>query len=82
VITSTLAGQDHLFTERDDIGDFHLRAEVKISDKGNSGIYFRQRALRPPAKRRRSLVPQDRDQGDEQGRAEKLKGGQERLFVP
>ena len=33
--------QDYLLTERDDYGDFHLRAEVKISDGGNSGLYFR-----------------------------------------
>src|SRR5262245_59372663 len=31
----------HLFTERDDYGDFHLRAEIQINDGGNSGMYFR-----------------------------------------
>jgi hypothetical protein len=31
----------HLFTERDDFGDFVYRLHVKISDKGNSGQYFR-----------------------------------------
>jgi uncharacterized protein (TIGR03067 family) len=31
----------HLFTGRDDFTDFHLRAQVKINDQGNSGIYFR-----------------------------------------
>ncbi len=31
----------HLFTERDDFIDFHLRAEVQINDAGNSGMYFR-----------------------------------------
>jgi hypothetical protein len=31
----------HLFTKRDDYTDFHLRAEVSINDKGNSGMYFR-----------------------------------------
>ncbi len=31
----------HLFTERGDFEDFHLRAEVKINEQGNSGIYFR-----------------------------------------
>ena len=31
----------HLFTKRDDYTDFHLRAEVLINDKGNSGMYFR-----------------------------------------
>jgi len=31
----------HLFTKRDDYTDFHLRAEVSINDRGNSGMYFR-----------------------------------------
>jgi hypothetical protein len=31
----------HLFTEKGDFADFHLRAEVQINDKGNSGMYFR-----------------------------------------
>ena len=31
----------HLFSERDDYQDFHYRIEAKISDKGNSGQYFR-----------------------------------------
>lgn len=31
----------HLFSERDDYTDFHYRIEAKISDKGNSGQYFR-----------------------------------------
>ena len=31
----------HLFSERGDYRDFHLRAEIKIADKGNSGMYFR-----------------------------------------
>lgn len=31
----------HLFSPRDDYRDFHYRIEVKISDKGNSGQYFR-----------------------------------------
>ena len=31
----------HLFTEKDDYTNFHYRIEVKISDKGNSGQYFR-----------------------------------------
>jgi uncharacterized protein (TIGR03067 family) len=34
-------GKSHLFTGRGDFENFHLRAEVKISDKGNSGILFR-----------------------------------------
>ena len=32
---------DYLYTKRDDFGDFHLRAEAKINEWGNSGIYFR-----------------------------------------
>jgi hypothetical protein len=31
----------HLFSERGDYENFHLRAEIKIADKGNSGMYFR-----------------------------------------
>ena len=31
----------HLFSERDDYENFHLKFEVKINDKGNSGQYFR-----------------------------------------
>jgi hypothetical protein len=31
----------HLFTKRDDFENFHYRIEAKISDKGNSGQYFR-----------------------------------------
>lgn len=31
----------HLFSPRDDYENFHYRIEVKISDKGNSGQYFR-----------------------------------------
>ena len=31
----------HLFTERDDFTDFVYRLHIKISDKGNSGQYFR-----------------------------------------
>ncbi len=34
-------GFSFLGTERQDFGDFHLRAEVRIGNKGNSGIYFR-----------------------------------------
>jgi serine/threonine protein kinase/WD40 repeat protein len=30
----------HLISDRE-FGDFHLRAEVRINDQGNSGIYFR-----------------------------------------
>ena len=31
----------HLFSERGDYENFHLRADVKLNDEGNSGIYFR-----------------------------------------
>jgi hypothetical protein len=31
----------HLFTERGDFENFHIRVEAKISDKGNSGLFFR-----------------------------------------
>jgi len=31
----------HLFTDRDDYENFEYRIEAKISDKGNSGQYFR-----------------------------------------
>jgi serine/threonine protein kinase len=31
----------HLFSERGDYDNFHLRAEVKVTGQGNSGIYFR-----------------------------------------
>jgi hypothetical protein len=33
--------EDYLYTFRNDYGDFHLRAEVKILHRGNSGIFFR-----------------------------------------
>jgi hypothetical protein len=37
------SGKDvsHLFTERGDYENFHFKIEAKISDKGNSGQYFR-----------------------------------------
>jgi Domain of Unknown Function (DUF1080) len=31
----------HLFSDRDDYQNFHYRIEAKVSDKGNSGQYFR-----------------------------------------
>jgi hypothetical protein len=31
----------YLFSERGDYQDFHLRAEVQINDRGNSGLFFR-----------------------------------------
>jgi hypothetical protein len=33
--------QSHLFSERGDFEDFHLKAEVRISPGGNSGLFFR-----------------------------------------
>ncbi len=36
----------HLFHERDDFSDVHIRVEFKINDKGNSGLFFRS-GLRP-----------------------------------
>jgi predicted Ser/Thr protein kinase len=35
------AGATHLFSERSDFENFHLRARVRINHHGNSGIYFR-----------------------------------------
>jgi tRNA A-37 threonylcarbamoyl transferase component Bud32 len=32
--------ESYLFSERDDYQDFHLRAEARINQAGNSGIYF------------------------------------------
>ena len=34
-------GVSHVFSPREDYENLHLRAEVKITDKGNSGMYFR-----------------------------------------
>jgi hypothetical protein len=31
----------HLYSERDDYKNFHLRAEARINDGGNSGVHFR-----------------------------------------
>jgi serine/threonine protein kinase len=35
------ATKNHLFSERGNYENFHLRAEVKINKQGNSGVYFR-----------------------------------------
>jgi hypothetical protein len=40
-ITSSGTKGSHLFTTRDDYQNFHYRIEARISDKGNSGQYFR-----------------------------------------
>jgi hypothetical protein len=34
-------GNSHLFSERGDFGDFHLRAEARTNAVGNGGIYLR-----------------------------------------
>jgi hypothetical protein len=40
-IVGSGAKASHLFTDRDDYENFHFRIEAKVSDKGNSGQYFR-----------------------------------------
>jgi serine/threonine protein kinase/formylglycine-generating enzyme required for sulfatase activity len=40
-IVGRSATANHLFSERGDYENFHLRAEVQINKYGNSGIYFR-----------------------------------------
>ncbi len=40
-ITSSGARASHLFSPRGDFKNFRYRAEIKINDKGNSGMYFR-----------------------------------------
>jgi formylglycine-generating enzyme required for sulfatase activity len=34
-------GPSHLFTDRGDFADFHLRAQVQINQTGDSGVWFR-----------------------------------------
>src|SRR5205807_8719648 len=41
VIVSDGLDVSHLFSKRDDYENFHYRIEAKISNKGNSGQYFR-----------------------------------------
>ncbi|HEX4071223.1 MAG TPA: SUMF1/EgtB/PvdO family nonheme iron enzyme, partial [Planctomycetaceae bacterium] len=41
VLTSLGTGRNHLYTERGDFRDFHLRVEVRINAAGNSGIFGR-----------------------------------------
>ena len=38
----------HLFSPRGDYKNFRYRAEIKINDKGNSGMYFRTKKGRVP----------------------------------
>jgi hypothetical protein len=40
-IVGSGAKASHLFSDRDDYQNFHYRLEAKVSDKGNSGQYFR-----------------------------------------
>ena len=41
VLIGSGAGISHLYTERPDFKDFHLRVEARINHKGNSGVDFR-----------------------------------------
>jgi formylglycine-generating enzyme required for sulfatase activity/serine/threonine protein kinase len=41
VLTGRGRGRNHLYTEREDFRDFHLRVEVRINAVGNSGIFGR-----------------------------------------
>jgi serine/threonine protein kinase len=41
VLTGSGPAASHLYTERGDYRDFHLRVEARINDKGNSGVYCR-----------------------------------------
>ena len=41
LVGSGPASVSHLYSIRDDYTDFHLRAEVRINEPGNSGVYFR-----------------------------------------
>ena len=36
-----ISERSHLYTERGEFKDFHLRVEARINDGGNSGLYFR-----------------------------------------
>jgi serine/threonine protein kinase len=47
----------HLYTQRGDYKDFHLRIEARINEGGNSGVYFRTRfGPAQPAKQPRWLI--------------------------
>jgi hypothetical protein len=45
VIVGRTKSVSHLFTERGDFDNFIFRIEAKISDKGNSGQYFRTKLM-------------------------------------
>jgi serine/threonine protein kinase len=40
-IVGSANATSHLYTERGDYKDFHLRLEIRINEGGNSGVYFR-----------------------------------------
>ena len=41
ILIGSGADASHLYTERDDYTDFHLRVEARINEHGNSGLDFR-----------------------------------------
>jgi serine/threonine protein kinase len=41
VLIGSGSAASHLYSVRDDYKDFHLRVEARISEDGNSGVYFR-----------------------------------------
>ena len=41
ILIGTGPGSSHLYTDRGDYRDFHLRLEARVNDGGNSGVYFR-----------------------------------------
>ena len=41
ILVGTSRGNSHLYTDRGDYGNFHLRLEARINNGGNSGVYFR-----------------------------------------
>ncbi len=41
VLMASGSPPSNLYSERDDFGDFHLRAEARINHGGNSGVYIR-----------------------------------------
>jgi hypothetical protein len=52
VLIGSASRVSHLYTQRDDYTDFHLRVEARLNDGGNSGVCFRAQPgikLRLPA---------------------------------
>ena len=41
VLVSSGGATSHLYSERDDFHDFHLRVETRVQDGGNGGVFFR-----------------------------------------